>query len=133
MLYLSGIVITFFLSIILVSKKGKTQSDNLLALWLAFTCLHFTVFYMFVSGAFVHFPYLLGFEIPLPLLYGPFLFLYATSLTHKRRINFKSLLHFIPALGLYLRLIPFTFYPDKKNYVYQHQGIGLNHSWHSIG
>ena len=125
MLYLSGVVITFFLSIILASKKGKTQSDNLLALWLAFTCLHFTLFYIYASGAFVHFPYLLGFEIPLPLLYGPFLYLYAMSLTHKRRINFKSLLHFIPAFGLYLRLIPFYILSgQEKIYVYQHEGLG---------
>ncbi|HYV92396.1 MAG TPA: helix-turn-helix domain-containing protein [Chitinophagales bacterium] len=125
MLYLSGIVITFFLSIILASKKGKTQSDNLLALWLAFTCLHFTVFYMFVSSAFVHFPYLLGVEIPLPLMYGPFLYLYAGSLTKNLRINSKSLLHFLPALGLYLRLVPFFILSgQEKIYVYQHEGIG---------
>ncbi len=125
MLYLSGIVITFFLTIILIGKKGKNQSDKILAVWLAFTCLHFTLFYLFISGAFVKFPYLLGFEIPLPLLYGPFLYLYADSLTHDKRIDARSLLHFIPAFALYLYLIPFFLLSaEEKIYVFQHEGIG---------
>ena len=125
MLYLTGIVITFFLSIILAGKKGRTQSDIILMLWLAFTCLHFSLYYIFISNAFVHFPYLLGLELPLPLTYGPFLFLYATSLTQTRKINFKSLFHFVPALVLYLYLIPFYISSSQqKIYVYQNQGIG---------
>src|SRR6187397_1782423 len=98
MLYLSGIVITFFLSIILAGNKGKSLSDKILNIWLAITCLHFTTFYMFISGALVDFPYLLGFEIPLPLMYSPFLFLYAASLTHKKPLKLTALLHFLPAL-----------------------------------
>src|SRR5262245_18140436 len=125
MLYLSGIVISFLLAIILVSKKGRTQSDNILALWLGFICMHFTFFYIFITGKFVQFPYVLGFEIPMSLLYGPFLLLYTTSLTHKKRIKSITLLHFLPAVIIYLRLIPFYILSsEEKIYVYQHEGIG---------
>src|SRR4030095_12269309 len=125
MLYLAGIFISFLLTLILVSKKGKTEGDIILSLWLAFICFHFILFYIFISGKFVQFPYLLGFEIPLSLFYGPFLFLYTTSLTQKKRISFRSLLHFIPALVIYLRLVPFYILSSQEKIcVYQHEGIG---------
>lgn len=125
MLYLSGIIISFFLTVILISKKGKKQSDNILAVWLAFTGVHFTLFYIFISNTFIRFPYFLGFEIPIALLYGPFLFLYATSLTGNRKIKPVALLHFLPALLLYIRLLPFYISSSaEKIYVYQHQGSG---------
>jgi AraC-like DNA-binding protein len=125
MLYLSGIVITFFLSIILIAKRGKTQSDKILAIWLSLTCLHFTFYYIFATGAYVQFPYWLGYELPLPLMYCPFLYLYASSLTAKTKFGWKSLLHFIPAAALYVRLIPFYISSvEERIYVYQHKGIG---------
>lgn len=126
MLYLSGIIITFFLSVILAGKKGKSQSDIILNVWLAITCLHFVMFYMFITGALIHFPHMLGFELPLPLMYSPFLYLYAASLTHKRPLKLNSLLHFLPVLGMYGLLIPFfRLPPTQKIYVYQHQGEGF--------
>src|SRR5262249_22213346 len=67
----------------------------------------------------------LGFEIPLPLTYGPFLFLYARSLTNKKPVKLSSSLHFVPTLGMYMWLIPFFFHsPGEKVYVYQHKGVG---------
>lgn len=45
MLYLTGIVVTFFLAVILISKKGNTEAGNLLALWLLAAGLHLTLFY----------------------------------------------------------------------------------------
>jgi AraC-like DNA-binding protein len=123
--YFSGIVISFFLTVILVSKRGRTRSDLLLAAWLALTCFHFVLYYIFANRIFLQFPYLLGFELPLPLLYSPFLFLYAQSLTQNRNFSFTWLLHFLPALALYIRLVPFYLLPPgEKIYVYENEGIG---------
>jgi AraC-like DNA-binding protein len=81
---------------------------------------------MFITGALLHFPHMLGFELPLPLMYSPFLYLYAASLTHNRPWKLNSLLHFLPALGMYGLLIPFfRLPPAQKIYVYQHQGEGF--------
>lgn len=125
MFYLAGFFITFFLFIVLISKKGKSQADKILALWLFFTGLHLVLFYLFVTKDYTQFPYLLGVEKGLPLIHGPFLYLYTRALTSVRKITKVSLLHFVPVLLLYTAMIPFFLLPaEKKIDVYNHQGAG---------
>lgn len=125
MLYLSGIIITFFLSLLLISKKNKSLADKILAAWLICTGFHLTVFYVHASGNYVHFPYLLGMEIGMPLLQGPFLFLYTLAVTQSRKLTARSLLHFLPFMVVLGLLIPFFSLPlADKIYVYQHDGAG---------
>src|SRR4051794_1475711 len=100
MIYIAGISIAFFLGLLLFSKKGKTQADKILACWLLVIGLHLLLFYLYFSKMYFNYPALLGVEIPLPLIHGPFLFLYTASLTHKFPIKKKSVvLHFIPPIG----------------------------------
>jgi AraC-like DNA-binding protein len=125
MFYLVGIIITFFLSILLIGKKGKSEADQILTIWLMFTGLHLITFYLYLSGNYIRFPWLLGIEVPLPLVHGPFLFLYTTSLTQQRRIKFVGSLHYLPVLVTYFLMIPFFLRStDQKIYVYQHNGAG---------
>ncbi len=125
MLYLSGIIITFFLSLLLISKKNKSLADKILAAWLICTGFHLTVFYVHTSGNYVHFPYLLGMEIGMPLLQGPFLFLYTIAITQSRKLTARSLLHFLPFVAVLGLLTPFFSLPlADKVYVYQHDGAG---------
>lgn len=125
MLYLSGIIITFFLSLLLISKKNKSLADKILAAWLICTGFHLTVFYVHTSGNYVHFPYLLGMEIGMPLLQGPFLLLYTMAITQSRKLTTRSLLHFLPFVIVLGLLIPFfSLSLADKIYVYQHDGAG---------
>lgn len=125
MFYLVGIIITFFLSIILMGKKGKSEADKILVVWLVIMGFHLAMFYLYISGNYIRFPWLLGLELPLPFLHGPFLFLYTTALTQLRRIKAIGLLHFLPALVLYILMASFFQLPfEKKVYVYQHGGEG---------
>lgn len=126
MLYLSGIIITFFLAILLISKKDKSKADTILAVWLCIIGIHLQLFYLHFSGQYVHFSYLLGLEIPMPLLHGPFLYLYIRSLIYPTQQSYRLLLHFLPALLAYLSLIPFLILTaEQKILIYQQKGSGF--------
>ena len=123
MIYLVGISITFFLVFILTSKKNKSKADLILTLWLSFVGLNLLFYYIHATGKYVTFPYFLGLEIPMPLLYGPLLFLYTVALTdqeHNKKIN---PLHFIPFVLALLSTLPFhaLSFPQKIK-VYQDGG-----------
>ena len=125
MFYLAGIIITFFLSVLLAGKKGKSEADKILTAWLIITGFHLTMFYLYLSGNYIKFPWLLGLHLPLPLVHGPFLFLYTTALTQVRRIKAVGLLHFAPVLVTYGLMFQFFQLPaDQKVLVYQHGGSG---------
>ncbi|OJJ21504.1 AraC family transcriptional regulator [marine bacterium AO1-C] len=126
MLYLGGITLTLFLVIILISKKDKSNADKLLTLWLFITGVHLLFFYVRNTQKHLDFPYLLGIEIPMPLLHGPFLFLYTSALTNQQQSWKTNLWHFMPYLLSLLSLIPFFRLPvQQKLYVYQNEGAGF--------
>ncbi|MBC8112077.1 MAG: AraC family transcriptional regulator [Verrucomicrobia bacterium] len=125
MIYIIGIVITFFLSFILLTKKEKTIADKILFVWLCVIMIHLTMFAIISSQEFLRFSYLLGLEIPLPLLHGPFLFIYTTSLTNGNATLSNKLIHFIPYVLALLSIIPFLLLsPEDKITVYQKEGEG---------
>ena len=98
MLYLAGIVITFFLAVLLIDKRNKTMADIILIVWLCAMAFHLVIFYLFITGKIYHYPALLG-HIPYPLLHGPLLFMYTAELTRqqpKHRIAY--VLHFLPVI-----------------------------------
>jgi len=126
MRYITGIVIAFFLACLLLSKKNKSTADKLLSVWLCIIGLHLMLFYFVFTGKSLQFPWILGWEIPLPFVHGPFLYLYSAALVNQLPGNRKwALLHFLPAVLTYLYLIRFfVLSAEEKIYVYQHQGIG---------
>jgi len=117
-----GIVLSFFLSILLFSKRKKTLTDNILALWLMVIGIHLTSSFLYHQGYWEKYPNLIGITAPLPLLYGPFLYLYVLysikSCSHLRKID---LLHFAPVLLSYLYMVPFYFFysAEKKTQIYK--------------
>lgn len=123
MIYIVGISITFFLVFILTSKKNKSPADTILTVWLSITGLHLLLYYIYASAKYVTFPFLLGLEIPLPLLHGPFLFLYTIALTNQQHNKKINTLHFIPFVLALLSLLPFFVlsFPQKIK-VYQEEG-----------
>lgn len=126
MLYIVGIFITIFLSVILFSKKGRSTADTILACWLAGFGLHLFLYYMYFSKQSMDYPFLLGIEVPLPLIHGPFLYLYTRTLTGvKGKLKF-NLLHFLPVFLVYLWEIKFfSFSGVEKIKIYQKEGLGF--------
>ncbi len=122
MFYLGGVGLAFFLFLLLLSKSRKTFADNILAGWLLVITAHLLLFYFRKTWLY---PQLLGIEIPLPLVHGPFLYLYTRALTDRRLSPGVSLLHYVPSLAVLLYIIPFfALSQEQKLFVYQHNGAG---------
>ncbi len=125
MLYISGIAITIFLVFILSGKKNKSTADTILLLWLSFAGLHLLLYYLYITANYINFPYLLGLEIPLPLVHGPFLYLYTSALTNQKNSKKIQLLHFTPFALALISLLPFiTLSSPEKIEVYRQGGKG---------
>jgi AraC-like DNA-binding protein len=125
MLYLVGIIITFFLAIILWSKKGNSAADHILAAWLCIIGLHLLLFYWHITKESYNYPDILGIGIPMPLLHGPFLYIYTLSATRSNRFLKTYWLHFIPAALAYVMLLKFFLLTDEEKInVYKNEGAG---------
>lgn len=125
MLYFVGVIIAFFLALLLISKKDKSGADKILALWLLFIGIHLLAVYLLTSTKYIQFPYLLGIELPMPLIHGPFLYLYCASLTQQHYKKGLRLLHFLPFVFGYIPFLGFLISSfENKILVYQNQGKG---------
>ncbi|WP_255412884.1 helix-turn-helix domain-containing protein [Elizabethkingia sp. YR214] len=119
--YLASIFIAFFSAFLILGKAKKQTADYLLATWFFIIGIHLIFFILFYSGQFSNFPYLLGLDIPLPLIHGPMLYLYILYLTGRQPNRYNWLLHFAPAIITYIYLISFiTLTSQEKVYIYEH-------------
>ena len=126
MLYLSAIVLSFFLSVVLISKRNKTQADNILAAWLCIIGFHLLTFYLFFTDQHLQYPDIVALGIPLPLAHGPFLYLYTRQQTGTASFNKKQVLHFLPVLLSYLMFAKFFFLPlAQKIEIFQQGGLAF--------
>lgn len=132
MFLIIGVVISFFLSGLLLLKKHKSRADKILLAWLLFMALHQLMMYLQISGTLYKHPHLLGISFPFPVLQGLMLFVYVSEITGSR---FKQrghiFLHLIPALSLVLFAIPFYLLsPEEKIWVFENEGKGFE--WYMI-
>lgn len=122
MFYLGGVGLAVFLNLLLLSKRKKNRADLILACWLMIMALHLLMFTFFRERLY---PQLWGIDLPLPLLHGPFLYLYTRALTGQPLTSKHWMLHFILPLSFYIYLIPFLSLPAaNKMFVYENHGIG---------
>jgi len=88
-----------FLVALVASKKGKTLSDAILGFWLLVLSAHHLLHALFSQGVSLA-AAALNLNAGVPLLQGPFLYLYVETLTSgRRRLNPWDALHFAPFLG----------------------------------
>ncbi len=122
MFYLAGVSLSFFLCLLLVTKRDKTTADRLLAAWLLVAALHLLLFYFDYSRSY---PVLLGAGMSLPLVHGPLLYAYTRALTN-RALPAKIMgLHLVPALFLLAWSLPFLLLPPaEKLAVFENHGAG---------
>ena len=128
MLFIAGISIAVFIQILLLSKKSKNQSDRWLALWVFALATHLFFYYLVYSGQAFEYPFLLGLEMPLPLLHPVMLYIYTAQITRQLpECKWSLIFHFIPALVVLFYLV-FNFYglpAASKVYTYQNNGAGF--------
>lgn len=112
---ISGIFLSLFIVVLLLTKKQKALTDKILAVWLAIIAIHLLGFYYYQLGYWETYPHLIGVTAPFPLLHGPMLFLYTLySLRNDRRLRKVDYLHFTPVVISYLYMVPFFFYYSAK-------------------
>jgi len=113
----SGIFLSFFIVILLLTKKQKALTDKILAVWMVVIGIHLLGFYFNQLGYWEIYPHLIGTTAPLPFLHGPMLFLYTLySLRADRKLRRIDYLHFTPTLVAYLYMSKFFFFytPEEK-------------------
>lgn len=124
-LYSSGFTIGFFLSLLVITKRDKSSADYILVIWLLLISILLVSRYMVQTNAYLRFPDLMVFGIPLPLAQGPCLYLYVRYQTQPRRFQWKDMLHFFPLLFSELMLADFYFLPfGEKAMIMQEGGQG---------
>ncbi|HNR06310.1 MAG TPA: helix-turn-helix domain-containing protein [Saprospiraceae bacterium] len=125
MLYLSGIILSFFLCFLLFTKRNKTAADFILTAWLGIIGIHLLSFYVLFTGQFVKYPTFVALGFSLPLTHGPFLYLYTRQQTSSDPFQAKELFHFLPLFLSYLLFAGFFLMPlEQKIEVFRQAGKG---------
>jgi len=127
MIFISGITISFFLSLLLLFKKGKNRADYLLMIWFLFICIHQLLFYLDFSGYNRLYPFLMGVIIPFPLVHGPLLFFYVSALVnHLPKKKIRYVIHFLPFILCFLYMIKFFKLPvEQRHFIMANDGVGF--------
>lgn len=119
-----GIFLSYFLSLLIATKKNKNLSDILLAIWMFIIGIHLTSYYIYSLGYWEKYPHLIGITVPVPLLHGPMLFLYTLySLRNESTVRRMDYLHFAPALLFYLYMCRFYFFYSAEQKVLVDKGL----------
>ncbi len=110
-IFISGIFLTFFIVVLLLTKKHKALTDKILAIWFIIIGIHLLGYYYYLQGYWEIYPHLVGVTAPFPLLHGPMLFLYTLySLRSDHKLRQVDYLHFIPVTAAYLYMSNFFFF-----------------------
>ncbi len=122
-IFISGIFLSFFIVILLLTKKQKALNDKILAVWIAVIGIHLLGFYYYQIGYWEKHPHLIGVTAPVPLFHGPLLYLYCLyALKGQRRMRPADYLHFIPGVVAYLYMFNFFFFYTAKEKVLVDKG-----------
>ncbi len=110
-IFISGIFMAFFIVLLLLTKRGKALTDKILASWMAVIGIHLFGYLLNRLGYWEIYPHLIGVTAPLPLLHGPFLFLYSKyAWRGEQKIRKKDYLHFLPTILAYVHMSRFFFF-----------------------
>ncbi|WP_315163022.1 helix-turn-helix domain-containing protein [Capnocytophaga leadbetteri] len=109
-LFVIGIFLCCFLSVLLFSKAAKRLPDNILGVWLLCIATYLLNYYLHYLGYWEKYPHLVGATHPFPLLFAPFVYLYVvTNLRQPQRLYWRDGLHFLPFVVIYVLMFPFLF------------------------
>ena len=104
-----GLSQSFFAGLMIATKRNPTVSDRILAAWLFLIAIE-------IGFAIVNTSVIPLFEyVFIPFTYGPLMFLYIKYQTTERvRFRWRYILHFIPALMIFITAIVFRGRPVMR-------------------
>lgn len=114
------------LSILLATKKVNCLSNRVLGGLMMVFSIDLAMAAFFGSGLYQDSPWLIGFDYPITMLYGPLLYLYTETLVRDgHHFNRRELTHFIPFVALLLFTIPLFLMPNEEKIalVGEHGGL----------
>lgn len=90
-------------------KSGNRIANRFLALLLLVFSIGLVAAFMSITYSYLRYPHSIGIQWPMMFLYGPLAYFYVKALTrpHGRLQRLRLIVHFVPAVLLYLYLIPF--------------------------
>ena len=104
---LLGAIQGVFLAGVLATKRRNRTANRLLASAMLAFSIHLTSSVYHAAGFVPVFPHFFGASYPLPLLYGPLIYLYAVSAADRsRRLTWRDALHFVPFLATVIAGLP---------------------------
>jgi AraC-like DNA-binding protein len=103
------------LTIVLLTRKQNHTANKILAIATFFLSIDLMFAVYYYKGWYREYPQIMGISYPFPLLYGPLFYLYV-KLVSKKAARFQKidLLHFLPAVIVYLLCIPVYLYSDEQ-------------------
>ncbi|MBU8893347.1 MAG: helix-turn-helix transcriptional regulator [Bacteroidales bacterium] len=121
--FLIGSIQSFFLAVLLFSKKNKNQADIFLTLWFFMAGLALADNYLRNTGFVFENPHFLGLTYCIPMITGPFIFMYTLLLINKNaKIKYIHILHAFPLIFFtcyFLLNYYFLSAPEKLEYFHQ--------------
>jgi AraC-like DNA-binding protein len=126
MQYIIGIFIAFFLSVIILTKKGRSRADIILGVWMIVIGIHILGYYSFASGMIYIYPAMMWLNLPYVFMHGPMLYLYTAALTKPEQFKSKKWLwHFATPLLISFSIVPFMLLPEYDRIMfYKNDGKG---------
>ncbi len=96
-----GFFLPLFYFLLLMSKKNRQLSDNLLAFLILTIGIHLFSFYLKYNGWWEQYPHLVGLTVPFTFVYAPLMYLYIyCSINNTSSLKTKELIHFLPFAAL---------------------------------
>ena len=104
---LLGAIQGVFLALVLATQRRNQTANRLLAVAMLAFSLHLTSTVYYAARLVDTYPHFFGLSYPLPLLYGPLIYLYAVSASDRtRRLAWRDALHFAPYAIALLATLP---------------------------
>ncbi len=111
---LSGIIVSVFVSLLMLQKRNKSAAEILLLLLLSSTSYLIFSYLLVYNGSYLKYPKLTVLGFSFPLLSAPLMYLYIKYQTKPIFFHRIDLLHFLPFIISNLLFIKFYFLPFES-------------------
>jgi AraC-like DNA-binding protein len=119
---LLGAVQGFFLTVVLAAQRRNRTANRLLAVAMFAFSIHLATVVYHAAGWEPRFPHFFGAAYPLPLLYGPLIYLYAVTASDRiRGFRWYDGLHFLPFGLVMLVSLPVYLMSGAEKLAFYHE------------
>lgn len=133
-IYSLGAVHGLILALLLGQKEVNSLPNKLLALLMVVFSVDLAMAALQNFSMLEQYPFLIGIDYPITLLYGPIFYLYFKTMRDGRsKLQQTDYLHFIPFAVLLIYMIPFYFGSATEKLGMLHDNIGTLRSTYGFG